>query len=172
MHALFLFFFSFLHFHFFSCPPLPLAARSTKLTRYWPGAISRPFFCASCSQPPVRAVPPFCAVKSLIRASSSGRKCLIRPWIGQANASPSAVWTTTSQLCGRGRCQEGKQKSNMKLGRGGRKETEVIERRRTRTRRKEKKITYRKSNVPQPASSAPASCRSPSRAPGPSRSAA
>ena len=35
--------------------------------------------------------------RSAMRRSSSGRKCLIRPWIGQAAASPSAqmVWPST-----------------------------------------------------------------------------
>ena len=37
------------------------------------------------------------AWRSAMRRSSSGRKCLIRPWIGQAAASPSAqmVWPST-----------------------------------------------------------------------------
>lgn len=63
----------------------------TCATVYWPGAINMPFFAASGSQPPASASPPLARPYSLTRASSSGRKCRIRPWMGQANASPRAI---------------------------------------------------------------------------------
>ena len=56
--------------------------------------ISRPHSAASSMVRPAR---------SAIRRSSSGRKCLIRPWIGQAAASPSAqmVWPSTCLVTSR-----------------------------------------------------------------------
>ena len=56
-----------------------------------PGAINLPSARASCFHPPARAAPPDCSAYFCIRASSSGRKWRMRPWMGQANASPRAA---------------------------------------------------------------------------------
>ena len=72
---------------------------------YCPGAISKPCFPALCTHPPARASPPDIAAYSLTRASSSGRKCRIRPWMGHAKASPRAMGSSASyspqELCDR-----------------------------------------------------------------------
>lgn len=66
----------------------------TQQLLYCPGDVSCPCLAVSCAQPPAKGVPPFFSAYSAILASNSGRKCLIRPWIGHAKASPRAiVWS-------------------------------------------------------------------------------
>lgn len=58
---------------------------------YMPGEMSLPFLPESCSQPPANASPPVSCANFCMRASSSGLKWRMRPWMGQANASPRAT---------------------------------------------------------------------------------
>lgn len=60
-----------LHFHAFILTRSPIPLEDSI---YCPGAMSWPFFEASCDQPPANASPPFFWEKSFILASSSGLK--------------------------------------------------------------------------------------------------
>ena len=101
---------------------------------YWPGEINSPCFPASCAHPPASASLPAFALKSFTRFSSSGRKCRIRPWMGQAKASPRAI-AKHQHMFIKGRTLAGPRWGKI--------------------------VTYRKSYVPPPASSTPAAYRSP-----------
>lgn len=74
-------------------PKLPSFVRvycTSHHNAHWPGEISFPWALAPWSQPPASAAPPDCFAKLCILASSSGRKWRMRPWMGQAKASPKA----------------------------------------------------------------------------------
>lgn len=62
-----------------------------KITLYCPGDTSLPCALVSDFHPPASAAPPFSAANFCILASSSGLKWRMRPWMGQAKASPRAV---------------------------------------------------------------------------------